>query len=144
MELEVDSDRGEPTHVRPKSVEATFEEIFALAIRKQPQIQRIVIASEQGLVIAFAPRSKGSEHRVAALSPVLGDAGESVFNALSLTPLGEIMLIGSEGTAYFARLKSVPAFLVVAAVGQVNLGLLRITAAEIETAATSLLNSIFG
>ncbi len=50
MELQVD-------RVEPGSVEATFEEIFVLAMRKQPQIQHIVVASEQGLVIAFKAKS---------------------------------------------------------------------------------------
>ncbi len=111
-------------------------------MRKQPQIQHIVVASEQGLVIAFKARTKGAEQQLAALSPVLGDAGEAVFNALSLTPLGEVMLIGSEGTAYFARLKSAPAFLLVGAKGQVNVGLLRIVAADIEAGAGSVINRI--
>jgi len=122
-----------------KSIEATFEEIFALAMEKQPQIQHIVVSSEQGLVIAYKARIKGAESQLAALSPVLGDAGEALFNALSLTPLGEIMLVGSEGTAYFARLKSAPAFLLVGAKGQVNIGLLRIIAADIESGAGGVL-----
>jgi predicted regulator of Ras-like GTPase activity (Roadblock/LC7/MglB family) len=134
MELQLES-----VGTESKSVEATFEEIFAHAMRNQPQIQHIVVASEQGLVIAFKSKTKGQEQHLAALSPVLGDAGEAVFNALSLTPLGEIMLIGSEGTAYFARLKSAPAFLVVGAKGVVNVGLLRIVAAEIETRAGGIL-----
>jgi len=125
-----------------KSVEATFEEIFAIAMGKQPQIQHIVVASEQGLVIAYKARTKGAEQQLAALSPVLGDAGEALFNALSLTPLGEIMLIGSEGTAYFARLKSAPAFLLVGAKGQVNVGLLRIIAADIEAGAGSVISHL--
>jgi len=125
-----------------KSVEATFEEIFATAMLKQPQIQHIVVASEQGLVIAYKARMKGAEQQLAALSPVLGDAGEALFNALSLTPLGEIMLIGSEGTAYFARLKSAPAFLLVGAKGQVNVGLLRIIAADIEAGAGSVISHL--
>jgi len=135
MEVQVD-------HAEPKSVESTFEEIFQRAMRKQPQIQQIVVSSEQGLVIAFKARSKGAEQQLAALSPVLGDAGESIFNALSLTPLGEIVLIGSEGTAYFARMKSVPAFLLVGAKGQVNAGLLRIVAADIETDASGVILQI--
>ncbi len=52
------------------------------------------------------------------------------------------MLIGSEGTAYFARLKSAPAFLLVGAKGQVNVGLLRIVAADIEAGAGSVINRI--
>jgi len=135
--MEVEVDRGEP-----KSVETTFEEIFQRAMRKQPQIHHIVVASEQGLVIAFKTRTKGAEQQLAALSPVLGDAGEAVFNALSLTPLGEIVLIGSEGTAYFARMKSVPAFLLVGAKGQVNVGLLRIVAADIEAEASGVILKI--
>src|SRR2546428_11631728 len=137
MELEVDAEG-----VESKSIEATFEEIFAAAMRKQPQIQHIVVASEQGLVIAYKARTKGAEQRLAAVSPVLGDAGEAVCNALSLTPLGEIVLIGSEGTAYFARMKSVPAFLLVGAKGQVNVGLLRIIAADIETEASGVIQQI--
>jgi predicted regulator of Ras-like GTPase activity (Roadblock/LC7/MglB family) len=125
-----------------ESVEATFEGIFADAMRKQPQIQHIVVSSEQGLVIAYKARTKGAEQQLAALSPVLGDAGEALFNALSLTPLGEIMLIGSEGTAYFARMKSAPAFLLVGAKGQVNVGLLRIIAADIEAGAGSVITRI--
>src|SRR2546428_8901684 len=134
MELEVDAEG-----VESKSIEATFEEIFQRAMRKQPQIQQIVVACEQGLVIAFKARTKGAERQLAALSQVLGDAGESIFNALSLTPLGEIVLIGSDGTAYFARMKSVPAFLLVGAKGQVNAGLLRIVAADIETDASGVI-----
>jgi predicted regulator of Ras-like GTPase activity (Roadblock/LC7/MglB family) len=134
MELEAN-----PEAMESQSIEATFEEIFAAAMRKQPQIQHIVVSSEQGLVIAYKARTKGAEQQIAALSPVLGDAGESVFNALSLTPLGEIVLIGSEGTAYFARLKSAPAFLLVGAKGQVNVGLLRIIAADIESGAGGVL-----
>src|SRR5207247_10821594 len=94
MELEV-SVESEPQ----KSVEATFEEIFQRAMRKQPQMQHIVVSSEQGLVIAYKARIKGAEAQLAALSPVLGDAGEALFNALSLTPRGEIMLVASGGTA---------------------------------------------
>src|SRR3989441_9946309 len=137
MELEVDAEG-----VESKSIEATFEEIFAAAMRKQPQIQHIVVSSEQGLVIAYKAKTKGAEEQLAALSPVLGDAGEAVFNALSLTPLGEVMLIGSEGTAYFARLKSAPAFLLVGAKGQVNVGLLRMIATDIEAGAGGVLNRI--
>jgi len=134
MELEVSVE-----DVPQKSVEATVEEICQRAMRKQPQIQHIVVAPEQGLVIAYKARIKGAESQLAALSPVLGDAGEALFNALSLTPLGEIMLVGSEGTAYFARLKSAPAFLLVGAKGQVNIGLLRIIAADIESGAGGVL-----
>src|SRR6267378_8296824 len=137
MELEAN-----PEAMESQSIEATFEEIFAAAMRKQPQIQHIVVSSEQGLVIAYKARTKGAEQQIAALSPVLGDAGESVFNALSLTPLGEIVLIGSEGTAYFARLKSAPAFLLVGAKGQVNVGLLRIIAADIEAGAGSVISHL--
>ena len=137
MELKVELESAEP-----KSVEATFDEIFQHAMRSQPQIQHIVVTSEQGLVIAFKARLKGAEQRIAALSPVLGDAGEAVFNALSLTPLGEIMLIGAEGTAYFARLKTAPAFLLVGAKGQVNIGLLRIIAADIESSAGGVLQKV--
>ena len=93
-------------------------------------------------MIAYKARTKGAEQQLAAVSPVLGDAGEAVFNALSLTPLGEIVLIGSEGTAYFARMKSVPAFLLVGAKGQVNVGLLRIIAADIETEASGVIQQI--
>ena len=125
--------------VEPKSIEATLDESFQQAMRSQPQIQNIVVASEQGLVIAFKARTSGSEQQLAALAPVLGDAGESVFNALALSPLGEIMLTGTEGTAYFARLKSAPAYLLVGAKGQVNVGLLRMVAAEIETRAGNIL-----
>jgi len=128
--------------VEPKSIEATLDESFQQAMRNQPQIQNIVVASEQGLVIAFKARTPGSEQQLAALSPVLGDAGESVFNALALSPLGEIMLTGTEGTAYFARLKSAPAYLLVGAKGQVNVGLLRMVAAEIETRAGNILLQI--
>ncbi|TLZ61903.1 MAG: hypothetical protein E6K13_06425 [Methanobacteriota archaeon] len=128
--------------VEQKSIEATLEESFQRAIRNQPQIQNIVVASEQGLVIAFKARSAGSEQQLAALAPVLGDAGEAVFNALSLAPLGEIMLTGTEGTAYFARLKSAPAYLLVGAKGQVNVGLLRLVASEIETRAGNILLQI--
>jgi len=135
MEVHID-------HAEPKSVEATFDEIFQAAMRKQPQIQHIVVSSEQGLVIAYKAKTKGAEEQLAALSPVLGDAGEAVFNALSLTPLGEVMLIGSEGTAYFARLKSAPAFLLVGAKGQVNVGLLRMIATDIEAGAGGVLNRI--
>ncbi len=125
--------------VEPKSIEATLDESFQQAMRNQPQIQNIVVASEQGLVIAFKARTSGSEQQLAALAPVLGDAGESVFNALALSPLGEILLTGTEGTAYFARLKSAPAYLLVGAKGQVNVGLLRMVAAEIETRAGNIL-----
>jgi len=125
--------------VEPKSIEATLDESFQQAMRNQPQIQNIVVASEQGLVIAFKARTSGSEQQLAALAPVLGDAGESVFNALALSPLGEILLTGNEGTAYFARLKSAPAYLLVGAKGQVNVGLLRMVAAEIETRAGNIL-----
>src|SRR5438093_6556006 len=52
------------------------------------------------------------------------------------------MLTGTEGTAYFARLKSAPAYLLVGAKGQVNVGLLRLVASEIETRAGNILLQI--
>lgn len=121
---------------------AAFEQIFQQAMRVQAEIERIVLASNEGLVIASKSRTRGNESRVAALAPVLDDAGESMFNELGLAPLGEVMLLGGEGTSYLVRLKSSPALLLLAAKGQVNLGLLRMVAGRIETEASELLQTL--
>ena len=123
-------------------IETVFEKIFDRAMRSQTQIQQIIVGSEQGLVIAFKSRTKGQEQRLAALAPVLSDAAETIFGEVKLAPLGEVMLVGSEGTVYQARLKSSPAFLLIAAKGQVNVGLLRMIAAEIEAEASEALRNL--
>jgi len=122
-----------------QSVEVAFETVFVNAMRGQPQIQYIVLASEHGLVIASQSRNGGKEHRLAALAPVLNDAGETVFNEFGLAPLGELILHGSEGTAYQVRLKSSPGFLLIGAKGQVNIGLLRLIAGQVETESSRIL-----
>lgn len=123
-------------------VNTAFERIFAQAMRAQPEIDCIIVASEQGLVIAAKSRTRGKESSFAALSPVLNDSGETMFNELGLAPLGEVLLLGSEGTAYQVRLKTAPAFLLLAAKGPVNVGLLRMIAGRIEAEASQLLQSI--
>lgn len=124
------------------SIEDSFERIFVRAMQTQQSIDHIVLISEQGLVIAAKSRVRGKEQRLAALAPVLNDAGESVFNEVGLAPLAETMLLGAEGTAYVVRMKSSPAFLLIAAKGQVNLGLLRMVAADIEAQAGSLMQTM--
>lgn len=123
-------------------IEAVLDEIFDRAMRGQPQIQHIVIGSESGLVIAFRSHKKGKDLRIAALAPVLSDAGETVFGEVGLSPLGEVLLMGSEGTVYLTRLKSSPALLLIAARGQVNIGLLRMVATGIEAEASEVLRSL--
>ena len=126
----------------PVRIEAVFDKIFDRAMRSQPQIQHIVLGSEQGLVVAYKSATKGPEARLAALVPVLADAGETLFGEVGLTPLGEILLLGNEGTIYAARMKSAPVFLMIAARGQVNVGLLRMLAAEIESEASDVLRTL--
>ena len=123
-------------------IEAQLEELFVRALRSQPTIQHIVLAGENGLVVAFKSRTKGKEQRIAALAPVLEDAGESMFNGLGLTPLSEIILNGPEGTGYVIRLKSQPVFLLIGASGVVNIGLLRMIAGEIEAEANVALTKL--
>ncbi|HEV8595759.1 MAG TPA: hypothetical protein VGR51_09545 [Thermoplasmata archaeon] len=122
-------------------ITTSFEVIFDRAMRAQNEIEYIVIASQQGLVIASKCRVRGKENRFAAMSPVLDDAGETMFNELNLAPLAEVLLLGPEGTAYQVRLKSAPAFLLIAAKGQANVGLLRMIASRIETEASQLLQT---
>ena len=126
----------------PARLESVFDKIFDRAMRSQPQIQHIVLGSEQGLVVAYKSSTKGGEARLAALVPVLADAGETLFGEVGLTPLGEILLLGSEGTIYEARMKSAPVFLMIAARGQINVGLLRMLAAEIEAEASDVLRTL--
>ncbi len=127
----------------PLKVEAEFEKIFDRAMRSQPQIQHIVLASEQGLTVASKSAVvRGKENRLAALAPVLSDAGESLFAEVGLSPLSEMFLVGGEGTVYETRLKSAPVFLLIAAKGQVNIGLLRMIAGQIETQASEVLRTL--
>ena len=125
-----------------RGIEEELEEIFTRALRRQPQIQHIVLAGDNGLVVAYKSRTKGKEQRLAALAPVVGDAGESMFNGLGLAPLGEVILNGAEGSAYLVRLKSQPVFLLIAAQGQVNIGLLRMLAGEIEAESNEALTKL--
>lgn len=126
----------------PVKVEAEFDRIFDRAMRSQPQIQHILLASEQGLVVASKATVRGKENRLAALSPVLDDAGETMFGEVGLSPLAEVFLIGGEGCAYQTRLKSAPVFLLISAKGQVNIGLLRMIAGQIEAQASEILRSL--
>ncbi|TLZ51270.1 MAG: hypothetical protein E6K18_05595 [Methanobacteriota archaeon] len=123
-------------------IESVFDRIFDRAMRSQPQIQDILLGSDQGLVVAFKSTVKGKEARLAALAPVLADAGETLFGEVGLSPLGEILLLGNDGTMYLARLKSAPVFLLIAAKGQVNVGLLRMLASEIEAEASDVLRTL--
>ena len=85
---------------------------------------------------------KGKELRLAALAPIVSDAGEQMFNELDLAPLAEVLLLGPDGAAYLIRMKSQPAFLLLSAKGQVNVGLLRMIASRIEAEASQVLQHL--
>jgi len=118
--------------------------ILEKAMSRHPQIQNIVLASRQGLVIAYKSRTGARGLALSAFAAMLNDAGETTFGELSLGPLGEVMLLGPEGAVYQVRCRSSMCFVLLSAVSEANVGLLKMVASEIETEASEVLQSLLG
>lgn len=123
-------------------VTADLSRILETALRQHPHIQNIVLASPQGLVVAYRSRVGARGMALSALAPLLHDAGETVFMELSLSPLSEVMLLGPNGAVYQVRSEDSRYYVLISAVGEANLGLLRMVASDVERKASEAIKLI--
>ena len=117
----------------PADIPSVLTRAIRGAMATHPTITDVVVASTEGLVIAYHSRRGQAGLALSALAPLINDAGQTVFRELTMNGLGEVFLVGSEGVVYLVRCSMGKCFVMVAARGMQNLGMLRLAANEIET-----------
>jgi len=124
---------------REPDVGAVLSRTIREALSRYPPISDVVIASNEGLVIAYQSKRAQRGLALSALAPLINDAGQTVFRELALNGLGEVFLVGEQGTVYLVRCSLGKCFVMVAAHGSDQLGILRLVASEIEKNASASL-----
>jgi len=124
--------RDEVRSGAPMDISARLNAILDAALSKHADVRSIVVASPQGLPIASRSKVSASAASLAAYAALLDDAGVTVFRELSLLPLKEAMLVGPKGVVYQVRGEGSNHIVLLSALGEPNLGLLRMVAREVE------------